>query len=81
MTKKEINKLYAEDLKRFRKKLNMSQAEFATMLNLSPRTISNWECRGCPEVPHALLLQLELADELIEKLKKQLKDNNMIFQL
>lgn len=81
MTKKEINQIYAEDVKRFRKQLNLTQAEFAEMLYLSPRTISNWEGRGCPEVPHNLIMQLKLANDEIEKLQKQLKDKNMVFQL
>ena len=32
-----------EDIVRLRKKLRVSQAAFATLLNISPRTVQKWE--------------------------------------
>lgn len=35
--------LYAEDIKKIRKKLDLTQADFAQLVNVSPKTIERWE--------------------------------------
>ena len=47
------------DVKKTRKRLDMSQAEFATMIGVSPRTLQNWEQgRRTPDGPAQALLRV-----------------------
>ena len=47
------------DIKKVRKKLNVSQNEFAIMIGVSVRTLQNWEQgRKTPEGPAKALLQV-----------------------
>ena len=47
------------DIKRTRERLHMSQAEFATMIGVSARTLQNWEQgRRTPEGPAQALLRV-----------------------
>lgn len=47
------------DVKKTRERLQMSQAEFATMIGVSARTLQNWEQgRRTPEGPAQALLRV-----------------------
>src|SRR5271157_3390297 len=47
------------DIRNIRKKLNVSQAEFAQMIGISVRTLQNWEQkRRVPDKPSRILLEL-----------------------
>ena len=47
------------DIKKTRERLHMSQAEFATMIGVSARTLQNWEQgRRTPEGPAQALLRV-----------------------
>ena len=47
------------DIKKTRERLQMSQAEFATMIGVSARTLQNWEQgRRTPEGPAQALLRV-----------------------
>lgn len=58
-----------------RKELGLTQEKLATMLNVSPKTISKWETnRGFPEVTMLPLLASALSmttDELFGYIKKE----------
>ncbi|MBM3464047.1 MAG: helix-turn-helix domain-containing protein [Armatimonadetes bacterium] len=58
----------APEIKRIREALNMSQAEFATLLNVSKRTVESWE-HGLrtPQGGHARLLELYSRPDVVER--------------
>ena len=52
-----------EDIKAIRKKLDMSQSEFALMIGVSIATLQNWEQgRRTPEGPARALLKIAAED-------------------
>ena len=54
-----VFKFRALDIKRIRKKLTVSQAEFASMIGVSVKTLQNWEQgRRCPRGPAQALLKV-----------------------
>lgn len=61
------------DVKKIRRKLNVSQSEFARRFHLNARTIQHWEQgRTVPDQPARVLLTLiEQAPKTIEKLVKR----------
>lgn len=59
--KEEKNMSFSENLKKIRKDNNMSQEEFAEMVDVSRQAVSKWESgEGYPEVEKLLLISQEL---------------------
>ncbi|MBM3461058.1 MAG: helix-turn-helix domain-containing protein [Armatimonadetes bacterium] len=58
----------AEDVRKIRASLNMSRAEFARFLNVSPRTIESWEHgHRTPKGDKARLLELYTRPEVVAR--------------
>lgn len=74
-----IKALKAEDIRTVRKKLGLTQKEFAEFANVSIQTVARWEISKCaitgPIVTLVKLLNLEISLE--EKLRVPLRDTPM----
>lgn len=67
----------ASDIKKLRRKLNFSQKEFASWLNVSLNTVESWE-QGVRTPNHAALRLLEIFDKGFSSVKKICKSNDDI---
>lgn len=58
-----ITEIQPPEIREIRKKLHLSQQEFALMIGVSPRTLQNWEQgRRTPEGPASALLKVAAAN-------------------
>lgn len=56
--------LYADDIKKIRKKLGLTQVEFAELVNVSKKTIERWESSGSDkEITGPIVTLVKLLDE------------------
>ena len=54
------NETFSVSLKKIRSKTGLSQAEFAELIGISPRTLQNWEIdRTIPDNAHLLLVGMK----------------------
>lgn len=61
---KPVKKYNAEGVKKIRKSLNMTQAVFAGMMGVSPKTVEAWESgRNVPMGPASRVLDLLMKDK------------------
>lgn len=65
------NIISANELKKIRKKLKLSQAEFAKLANVNKRTVENWEMKNEPikGVIVSFVRLLEMYPEVVDKLQ------------
>lgn len=59
------SEIFPEDIKRIRKKMSLTQAAFAKMLNVSVKTVERWENDGVP-VTGPVVALLKILDEYPE---------------
>lgn len=71
--------MYEKEIKIFRR--SRTQKEYAEYLGVPLRAVQNWESRGTGNNTINLLAKIHRQELMIERLKKQLEDNNMTFNL
>lgn len=64
------SRMIGQDLRQFRKKLNLTQEEFAKQLSVAPNTVARWE-RDERAIPPHLPLALEALEARLSKINKQ----------
>lgn len=61
----------SKEIKAIRQRFNLSQSEFAKFLDVSVRTVQNWELRGCSSSTLALLKVISNQNAELEKSSDQ----------
>ena len=58
-----VTHYHGNDIKKIRQKLNMTQAVFAELMGVSPKTVEAWEAdRNIPQGPAQRILEMIIKD-------------------